>query len=306
MIIEPKFRGCGPFSPEGYAPIYVPGNNTHYFIDVKGKRMETSVRSFSHDNVITPNSREGFVAGFAMVKVNGLWGYMNSSLNMAVPATFNRATYFDKGIGIGKKARSVYVIHSDGRETIIPFEGLTDGKPFSEGFSAVRIDGLYGFVNSNAELKIEPKYKVVGPFSNGLAVASIKGDSVGFINTNGEWVIEPIYDKAHDFSEGFARAKKGPKWILIDTKGNEFLVDLATKFGDFHDDLCYARNGALAGFLNKELAWAIKPQFEEVRDFSYGLAPAKVDGLWGFIDKTGKMVIEAKYAAVKSFTGSSK
>ena len=51
------------------------------------------------------------------------------------------------------------------------------------------------------------------------------------------------------------------------------------------------------------LEWVIPPQFEEVLSFSEGVAAAKVDGLWGFIDKTGQFVIEPQYAyGVESFS----
>jgi hypothetical protein len=35
--------------------------------------------------------------------------------------------------------------------------------------------------------------------------------------------------------------------------------------------------------------------YEDVQDFDNGLAAVKLDGKWGFIDKTGTMVIKAEY-----------
>ena len=37
------------------------------------------------------------------------------------------------------------------------------------------------------------------------------------------------------------------------------------------------------------------PQFEQAGNFSEGLAVVQVRGSWGFIDKTGRLVIEPKY-----------
>jgi hypothetical protein len=41
--------------------------------------------------------------------------------------------------------------------------------------------------------------------------------------------------------------------------------------------------------------WAIQPQFEEVGNFFEGLARAEQNGKWGFIDKTGKWIIQPKF-----------
>jgi hypothetical protein len=44
--------------------------------------------------------------------------------------------------------------------------------------------------------------------------------------------------------------------------------------------------------------------FEDAYGFSDGLAAVKKDGLWGFIDKTGNMVIKNQLDQVKSFNES--
>ena len=65
----------------------------------------------------------------------------------------------------------------------------------------------------------------------------------------------------------------------------------------------------------------IEPQFEDAEDFSEGLAPVKIHGdettwcpreesgsrkgftmKWGYVDKTGKLVIPAQYESVSPFS----
>jgi len=48
--------------------------------------------------------------------------------------------------------------------------------------------------------------------------------------------------------------------------------------------------------------YAIKPQYEAAGDFHEGLAAIKRDGKWGFIDKTGKVVIAPQYDYVRQFS----
>ena len=47
----------------------------------------------------------------------------------------------------------------------------------------------------------------------------------------------------------------------------------------------------------------IRPQFEDAGPFHEGLAPVQVGKLWGFIDKTGKLVVAPRYDRVLSGSG---
>jgi hypothetical protein len=45
----------------------------------------------------------------------------------------------------------------------------------------------------------------------------------------------------------------------------------------------------------------IAPQFEEVRKFQDGLAAYKMNGLWGFVDRTGTKITAAQFEQVSDF-----
>lgn len=61
--------------------------------------------------------------------------------------------------------------------------------------------------------------------------------------------------------------------------------------------------GVTGGALASELKFeqVIAPQFEEVKEFSEGLAAAKKGGKWGYIDETGKTVFDFKFDYAYSF-----
>ena len=54
-----------------------------------------------------------------------------------------------------------------------------------------------------------------------------------------------------------------------------------------------------AGALGNEV---INPRFEAAGVFEDGIAPVKMGGKWGFVDKTGKNVIPYKYEEAYSFS----
>lgn len=56
------------------------------------------------------------------------------------------------------------------------------------------------------------------------------------------------------------------------------------------------------GYLDKTGKIIIRPQFAQALGFSEGLAAVELDGKWGFIDKGGRVVIEPQYEYVNSFS----
>ena len=56
------------------------------------------------------------------------------------------------------------------------------------------------------------------------------------------------------------------------------------------------------GFINKEVEWAIEPQFEDAYHFTEGLAAVKKYGRWGYINGKGEWVVEPKFDKAKPFS----
>lgn len=70
------------------------------------------------------------------------------------------------------------------------------------------------------------------------------------------------------------------------------------------DDVALAKDmsGHRWGFLDNRGQLVIKPIFEQVGDFHYGLAAAKLKDKWGYIDIAGKWVIPATFDKAAAFT----
>ena len=63
-------------------------------------------------------------------------------------------------------------------------------------------------------------------------------------------------------------------------------------------DLLLIRVDEKAGFIDRTGKIVIEPQFEEAEEFAEGIAPVKTNGKWGFIDESGKFVVEPKFSCV--------
>ncbi|HEY9656213.1 MAG TPA: WG repeat-containing protein, partial [Crinalium sp.] len=140
-------------------------------------------------------------------------------------------------------------------------------------------------------------------FSEGL-VAFVSKGKAGYMNPQGAVVIAPQFDEAWRFSEGLAAVRKGSQWGYIDRTGT-FVIPLqfTTRPDDFSDGLAAIRTeNGLTGFINKTGAVVIEPQPNYVTSFSEGLAAIAVNGQSGFIDKTGAIVIQPQFEQVRAFS----
>ena len=163
----------------------------------------------------------------------------------------------------------------------IPIQWLaTKGRPayYISEFDWITIGGSNSRVIDRKTEEVVEGYAHMFPFHEGLAVVTQKdgdGNSKrGYMDTAGNVVIAPEYDWANGFYEGVATVQKldenGKKiWYVIDTGGNV----LATL------------------------------DYDDMGNFSCGLAWVHIkDGYYGYIDKTGAVVIPEKYSYTGGFS----
>lgn len=150
---------------------------------------------------------------------------------------------------------------------------------FSEGLAAVNIKNRWGFIDKQGNIAIKPQFDMAYGFSEGLATVEIK-KKYGFIDKTGAMVIEPQYDSAIAFTEGLAIVYVGERYQIIDKKGSV----LVTLDENVVDAGCFS--GGLA---------------DVTVDLNAGQDELDIEYKDGFIDRTGKIVIEPKYYVACSF-----
>ena len=88
-----------------------------------------------------------------------------------------------------------------------------------EKLAAVKIDGLWGYINAKGTLVIKPQFDDAGPFSEGLAAVEITRQW-GYINAEGTLVIKPQFDDVRSFSEGLAAVEIIRQWGIHQRRRN--------------------------------------------------------------------------------------
>jgi hypothetical protein len=257
-----------------------------------------------------------------------LYGYIDASGNMVLPAIYEVALPFHNGRAyvlyrgkwgvINKKGEWIFApvlewpdqlaeirtdYGNDGMQfySYNYFEGQNfslsknassdENSPvyvFNEGIGAIYKYNHFGFIDSTGKIIASPVYDEVRPFMNGMAAVR-HGNYWGYIDKTGKEVIPLRFNFAMSFTpEGLALASSGLKTGIDNEEANAMEYE--------NDELEYF------GYLDKKGNWAIKPQFTEAKNFSEGLAAASINyGNSGYIDKTGKFILPPKYNYAGNF-----
>lgn len=219
-------------------------------------------------------------------------------------------------------------VHRDGRVAVPPRYDWV-GR-FADGRAAVRVAGLYGFVDEEGREVVKPQYRIAGDYKFGFVQVDVDGKS-GILDREGRMVIEPKHGFIEAIAadrfrvseqrrlggesggEDFTGVKisyppgggisvssvsfegaEGSTSGIIDASGN-WVEPLGVKPRQFDKDdpsIRRSKRDKLWGLARDDGSWLVEPKFEELDALSDGLARVKIDGKFGFIDKSGRFAIE--------------
>jgi hypothetical protein len=239
-----------------------------------------------------------FSEGLAAVCVDGKYGYINNSGAWVIQPRFDWAGPFSHGIAPGTLSGVTVQIDTAGNYSIRPrTAGFETPFGFSNGLAMVDVDGKWGYINTAGEVVIAPQFARAMPFSDGVALVYVNGKA-GYLDTSGNWVVEPRFDQGEVFSEGLARVHMNgsPIWQYIDPTGKTAFSIRCEGAWDFHDGLAVACRGSKYGYIDRSGNMVIKAVLDRADSFSDGLAlVGKLDGtnwLLGYINQSGELAVK--------------
>lgn len=272
------------------------------------------------------------------VFVNGKYGYINAKGKMIIQPRFVMANKFHDGLALvtvldkknnfglsapdGSLVERQEYIDTTGKFAIPP-DKYNFFNRFSEGLAGVTVNEIkdlqsgFGYIDTTGKVAIEPTFLFGKNFHEGTAEVKIRTNKSGVIDRQGKFIIPPIYDSVTAFSEDVGIGmitKNGDEPILLqkpeDVKSvlynreGKIIAELSNLLilDGFSEGLAPIATAKGWGFIDKTGKIVIEPKRIYPIGFSEGLCPVAVDKNFGYIDKTGKTVIEPRFQAAFKFS----
>lgn len=178
-------------------------------------------------------------------------------------------------------------------------EMLNDFKTWRLQLLLIRNNELFGFCDSSGQIKIKPEYQEADNFKEGYALV-MKNDLYGYINKSGKVKIDFKYPEAGSFNHNVAIVQKNKSWYVID-QNNRILTDVYDDISEFSNGLAVVKKGGLFGAIDLNGKEIISSEFESLGDFSEGKSSFLKNGKYGFIDLQGFPLIPPLFDWVEDF-----
>lgn len=219
--------------------------------------------------------------------------------------------YSEEPLAAYKYQGEWHFIDTDGNEMFDPPEfdnlaGYRDGL-----FLMTKVENnkrKWFYTNLDGEIAIETDADMARLFRDGRAIVAYFEDpdganrKYGIIDKEGNFIIEPNYLDAIDYNEGKTYIMNRQERGFIDKNG-EFLFKLDSLVGyPYFEGLApVSSKKYLFGYIDTTGKVVIEPKFDEAKRFSEGLASVNIDGKMGFINKDGDYIIRPAYAFAQHF-----
>lgn len=143
---------------------------------------------------------------------------------------------------------------------------------------------------------IKPKYDSVSAFSEGVAAVKLNG-KWGYVNSDGKEILPAAYELAYPFSEGMGVLAAADNTLLaiVDKTGSLITIKdklkIDNRFATFSNGLLLVYNGRKWGYLNTGGYLSIACKYASAQPFSEGLAAVLFSEYWYYIDTNGAAVV---------------
>jgi len=206
----------------------------------------------------------------------------------------------------------LYPINANGKYGFMDRSGKTVIAPqfdlsifgFSEGLAPVKIGTKWGYINTKGALTITPQFDQGFSFRNGRAAVAL-GSRYGLIDKDGKYIRSPTFLWVGVSAGDFTPVKTGDGVLAFVNPSGEVVLSGrfdSVEHSGFQEGLAAVSSGGKWGFIDTTGKWVIDPQFEKPSYFSEGLAHVHAGGRVGYIDRGGKFVINPQYDDGRQFS----
>ena len=243
------------------------------------------------------NSIELGCEGQFIVKKDGKYGVVSEKGAVILPLKYSFIDSNKNGYTVTLNDKTG-LFNSEGKEIIpISYHWIYTDKIDDNIPIVAELDGKEGYINTKNEWVIPPTYRDAFAFRQGLAKIREVRDYIYYINLKGEPVIQDFDANVIEPSDNtyIVGVRKKCKYMVYNLNGN--LLDTYNLLrNNWSDDAIFAvKKGGKWGYIDGYGKVIIPLEYEEVRNFSEGLAAVRKDGKWGYINPKNEIVIPIEF-----------
>ncbi len=237
--------------------------NTYRYKDEKGNVLiETEV---DYSNLTRVHSIQG---------KNGKYGLIDASVYLRAPLIYDEIDFLIADLFKVYLNRKIGFLDTTGKVVIPTKYEASSKEGFKYGYTTVSFNNKYGAIDKTGKVILPFKYSLLFVLDSNLII-SINNQNMndwkyGLINKAGKELLPKIYNTITE-DKGYIKA------IL---KNKEIYK---------------------IGLINREGKLITPVKYDVIEDFSEGMAAVQVNKEWGFIDETGKEIINPQYYKVSKF-----
>jgi len=264
-------------------------------------------------------------SGLFRVVIGGKAGYIDQTGQVVIPPRFNPyyiepgAGDFAEGLALVFVSDSLGFIDETGR--VLNFDGLKLNNGFSESLTLATRTSQGS--SSQGVLLVDRSGRIVAsvdaywmrPFSEGLAAFAENkapkfrpdapfGHRRGYVDQRGKVIVPAKFAYAGPFAEGLAAvALDGSCWVA-GWGGSQFPAPSAkAKFTSCGPQAADSvTQPCRHGYIDKTGRLVIPARYELAQEFSGGRAAVRLRGKWGFIDRVGTGITPFVFDEVRPFS----
>lgn len=174
------------------------------------------------------------------------------------------------------------------------------------GLAEAQRDGKWGLVDLKGKVVVEPKYDSISVVDAGFAWVKL-GGKWGAVDGAGKTLFEPAYP-AHGpaLRDVVLVTGADKRWRLLDRAGKPVsatdFANLRVVANAFDENglIAATADGSKWGFVDRSGTFVVEARFDGAFGFSKGgLARVLSGGKWGYVDRTGAYAIQPAYDGVE-------
>ncbi len=252
------------------------------------------------------------------IEAGGLGGYIDRQGEGVISPRFDEVRAFHHGLAAVRQGERWGFVNDEGAWVVQPrFAGPSR---FSEGLAVVLADAgdvpVWEVVDAAGRVvwSLPQGARPESVFREGLLRVRAPGrftgeERVGFKDKEGAWAVRPAYLTATDFSEGLATVQRRAfEPLVIDRAGRVRIGSGFAVIGEFADGRAPASRGpthqGLLGYIDREGELVVAEKFADAAPFREGLArvlPAGFPRRYGYINRRGEVAVPPVFEVAGDF-----